>query len=255
MCLINFHIHEHPTYKLIIAANRDEFYERPTAQAHFWDDNNTILAGRDLRQMGTWLGVSKQGRFAALTNIRDPKQNESNKRSRGEIVSNYLTSSLSPIEYLEQLHTQHDQYNGFNVLVGNQEHLYYYNNLNMQMTRIPNGTHGVSNHLLNTPWPKVTQGKVLLHQYVSSQKTIRINDLFEILGNQHKAEDLNLPQTGVGIELERELSPLFIKTETYGTRSSTVVLIDKDDQVTFAERTYDHGNFTDEQQFSFHIQS
>src|SRR5690625_3807799 len=109
MCLINFHIHDHPTYKLIIAANRDEFYERPTAEAHFWDDKNTILAGRDLRQMGTWLGVSKQGRIAALTNIRDPQQNEMNKTSRGEIVSNYLASSLSPEEYLERLHAQHDQ--------------------------------------------------------------------------------------------------------------------------------------------------
>lgn len=204
--------------------------------------------------MGTWLGVSKQGRIAALTNIRDPQQNEMNKTSRGEIVSNYLASSLSPEEYLERLHTQHDQYNGFNILVGDQEQLYHYNNLNKQMTCIPHGTHGVSNHLLNTPWPKVIKGKELLHQYVSSREILDINDLFEILANQLKANDIDLPETGVGIELERELSPLFIKTESYGTRSSTVVLVDKNDKLTFAERTYDHGQIKGEQRFSFQIQ-
>src|SRR5699024_8455924 len=110
MCLINFHFQDHPHYKLIVAANRDEFYNRPTAPAQFWADEPTILAGRDLKQMGTWLGITRQGRFAALTNFRDPFGHSTNKRTRGEIITNYLTSHLSPEEYLATIHEKRDNY-------------------------------------------------------------------------------------------------------------------------------------------------
>src|SRR5699024_3022240 len=159
MCLINFHLQDHPHYKLIVAANRDEFYERPTAQAHFWQDKPYVLAGRDMVQSGTWLGVTKQGRFAALTNFRSAEQVNEDKISRGEIVNNHLEASMQPQVFGQYLLERQDQYDGFNVIVGNQEALFYYSNRHGEVTKVTEGTHGLSNHLLNTPWPKVIKGK------------------------------------------------------------------------------------------------
>lgn len=253
MCLINFHLQDHPQYKLVIAANRDELYNRPAAPAHFWEDEPTILAGRDLEQMGTWLGITKHGRFAALTNFRDPTQHRPNKRTRGEVITNFLTSRLSPEKYLRTIHKMRDEYNGFNVLVGNSDQLFYYNNLEAEIQEVPNGTHGLSNHLLNTPWPKVTKGKDQLRNYVMNHVHLDIEHLFTILANDGQAADHLLPSTGVGIVLERKLSPLFIKTPDYGTRCSTVILIDHNNRVTFAERTYQDGVFANDLTFSFQI--
>lgn len=255
MCLINFHLHDHPDYKLIIAANRDEAYERPTAPAHFWKDDPHILAGRDLLQMGTWLGITKAGRFAALTNFRDfPKTNMKREMvSRGEIVQNYLAGNMDPEDYLRSIHKNKDQYDGFNVLVGHADQLFYYNNIEMKIIEISAGTHGVSNHMLNTPWPKVVRGKQRLREYIMEQKEVNPNILFDILADDVQAQDEDLPETGVGLDLERKLSPLFIKTAHYGTRSSTVLLIDKNYQLTFIERTYKNGEFLVDKEFSFKI--
>ncbi len=253
MCLINFHFQDHPKYKLIIAANRDEFYERPTAEAHFWEDKPMILAGRDLKQMGTWLGISKNGRFAALTNFRDPSQMKGDKVSRGEIVSNYLETDISPQAYLESLHENKERYEGFNVLVGSPDQLFYYSNIQGKIYEIPSGTHGLCNHLLNTPWPKVMKGKDALQKVVQQQRKVESSDLFSLLSDNEEAEDIHLPNTGVPLELERKLSPLFIKTPDYGTRSSTILTVDYDNQVTFIERTYEKGEFSKENRFVFQI--
>lgn len=253
MCLINFQFHEHPKYKLIVAANRDEFYGRPTAAAHFWEDEPSILAGRDLLQMGTWLGITKQGRFAALTNFRDPAEMGAGKVSRGEIVQNYLAGNTSSEKFLETLHKEKDNYTGFNLLVGNPDELFYYSNMQGKIIEVSTGTHGLSNHLLNTPWPKVTKGKNNLQSYVSGQEKVEVDALFKLLSDEEIAEDVDLPQTGVGLELERQLSPLFIKTPDYGTRSSSVLLVDKDNHFTFAERTYEHGELTKENYFAFQV--
>lgn len=255
MCLINFHLQDHPNYELIIAANRDEAYDRPTAPAHFWEDEPMILAGRDLKQMGTWFGITKTGRFAALTNYRDFNK-PTNKRklvSRGEIIHNFLAGSMKPEEYLQMIHEIKEQYDGFNVIVGNPHELYYYNNIAQEIKRIPTGTHSVSNHMLNTSWPKVINGKQRLKKYVLNQKKIDPNVLLDLLADNTEAKDNELPDTGIGLELERKLSPLFIKTEHYGTRSSTVLLIDKQQHVTFIERTYKNGIFQSDQTFAFHI--
>ena len=201
MCLINFQFQEHPNYKLIVAANRDEFYKRPTAPAHYWEDEPTILAGRDLLQMGTWLGITKQGRFAALTNYRDPAHMTNDKTSRGEIISNYLVGDVSPMDYLKSLNLKKEDYNGFNLIIGNPDQLLYYNNIEGEIVNIPAGTHGLSNHFLNTPWPKVTNGKKMLHDYVMKQELVQPNELFEILSNTEITEDLYLPKTGIDIEL------------------------------------------------------
>lgn len=254
MCLINFHFHDHPKYKLIVAANRDESYMRPTASAQFWEDDTSILAGRDLLQGGTWLGISKNGRFAALTNYRDPSLPVKGQISRGDIVREFLSANIEPFDYINKLAKNRELYDGFNVIVGTSEQLYHYNNILDETNAITPGTHSLSNHTLNTPWPKVLAGKKRLREYVSiTPNNVDMNPLFEILSDQNFAEDKNLPQTGVGIEMERMLSPLFIKSRTYGTRSSTVVLIDKENTVTFAERVFVEGEFYKEKRFDFKI--
>lgn len=254
MCIISFHVQNHPTYKLIIAANRDEFYARPTKNAHFWEDEPSILAGRDLKEMGTWLGITKQGRFAALTNYRDPQLEKNNKISRGSIITNFLTSDIDAPEYLAALRDNKDNYNGFNVIAGTVDDLYYYGNQQEKIMKLDAGTYSVSNHLLNTPWPKVKKASEMLHQYVSTHEKVEHSALFSQLHYSEIAEDELLPETGVGIELERQLSPIFIKTDNYGTRSSTVLLVTHDNDVLFVEQTYNDGSFKQEQTFTFSIQ-
>ena len=253
MCLINFQFQTHPNYKLIVAANRDEFYERPTAPAQLWEDHPNILAGRDLLKRGTWLGITKKGRFAALTNFRDPNQVEDGKKSRGKIVKQFLTSNTSPQNFLKHLQESKDDYVGFNLIVGNPEELYYYNNIGNEITKITPGTYGLSNHFLNTPWPKVVKGRKRLNNYVSQQSIIQPEPLFEMLTDRTEAPDQNLPNTGVGIELERKLSPLFIQTSDYGTRSSTVLFIDQHNDMTFVERTYNQESLIDEKRYRFQL--
>lgn len=254
MCLINFSYLKHPNYKLIVAANRDEFYGRPTAPAHFWQDQPSVLAGRDLEKYGTWLGVTKQGRFAALTNYRSPTHMQAKLHSRGKIVSNYLTGNMTPENYIHAIQQKSSQYSGFNLLLGDANHLMYYNNIDETNVHVDTGTHSLSNHFLNTPWPKVKKGKSLLNTYVMDQQTIDPEVLFTILANDEQADDLNLPDTGVGLSLERQLSPLFIDFDQYGTRCSTVLLITTDDELTFIERTFHHRKFIGEEKFSFTIQ-
>ena len=251
MCLINFQYKKHPKYKLVVAANRDEFYGRPAREAHFWDDVPDILAGRDLSQMGTWLGVTKSGRFAALTNFRDPSLPETGKISRGALVKEFLASVSDPETFLKTL--EPDAYTGFNVLLGDGEKLFYYNNLEQEIAEVSPGTHGLSNHFLNTPWPKVVKGKTRLESYLEKSIEADPDDLFEILRDTEQAADPHLPVTGVGLEFERMLSPIFIKTPDYGTRSATVLLVDYDNNVTFAERVYEKGEFSGQQLFEFSI--
>lgn len=255
MCIVNFHFQDHPRYKLIIAANRDEFYERPTEKLHFWEDKPNILAGRDLEANGTWLGMSKDGKFATLTNYRDVKYMKKNdKRSRGDIVTNFLTNDIHPEQYLQQLHERRDQYNGFNVIVGDADNLYYYGNEQGKIIKIEPGTHSLSNQLLNTPWPKVVRAKSLLNNYVSKNEIINPENLFTILKNDIIAPDEDLPNTGVGLALERDLSPIFIRTDGYGTRVSTVILISHDNEVEYIERTFNDGEFKREEAYKFTIQ-
>ncbi len=251
VCLINFHYQNHPIYKLIVVANRDEEYNRPTKEAHFWEDEPMILAGRDLHQMGTWLGVTKTGKFAALTNYRDPSLPVAPK-SRGEIVTDFLTKDLNPEEFIQLLKENRADYGGYNVLIGNGDVLYHYNNVLDESNPILPGTYSLSNASLNTPWPKVTKGKNTLQQIVTDKNGLfKIEELFEMMTNHAFASDEELPNTGVGIELERLLSPMFIQIPQYGTRCSTVVLISHQNQITFVERTFDEGNLKFERKFEF----
>ncbi len=252
MCLINFQLNDHPIYKLVMIANRDEFYMRPTESAHFWKDEPQVLAGRDLMQMGTWLGVNKAGRIAALTNFRDPSAPEANKISRGSIVRHFLSTEMDPRLFLENLIPE--DYAGFNILAGDTNRLFYYNNLEAKTSEIESGIHGLSNHFLDTPWPKVVKGNMYLERYLSETEEVSMNDLFEILQDAEESADIDLPNTGIGTEFERILSPMFIKTPEYGTRSSTVVLISHDDEISFAERVYNSGNLQEDNRFKFFIE-
>ncbi len=239
MCLLLLAIKSHPRYKLILAANRDEYYERPTAQADFWEESPWLLAGRDLRAGGTWLGISTEGRIAAITNYRDPASVRDNAPSRGELVSRFLLEREGPSEYLERLEQEGPDYNGFNLVFGDKDTLYWYSNRGDSGRLLGPGIHGLSNHLLDTPWPKVIRGKTGMATLLSGGRDLDGEELFTLLLDRHMAEDESLPDTGVGLLWERILSPLFITSPHYGTRSSTLMLIDQDDRVSFVERTFD----------------
>ena len=241
MCLILFAKNVHPKYKFILAANRDEFYDRPTSPAKFWDEAPDLLAGKDLVHGGTWLGITKTGRFATVTNYRNPNQ-PNGKRSRGELVSDFLLGTKSVSEYLADVENLSDEYTGFNLLVGDfsndKNEVAYFSNRGDGVKHLETGIYGLSNHLLDSPWQKVLHGKKSFGEIISNQNEISLTSLFNILQNKTIAKDEDLPNTGVGLERERILSPMFIETPIYGTRCSTVLLIGNDNSVTFAEKSF-----------------
>lgn len=237
MCLILFANNVHPKYKLIVAANRDEFYQRPTAPAYFWEDNPEILAGRDLEKKGTWMGVTKSGRFAALTNYRNPNEVTEGKRSRGELVSDSLKHHGDIKEYMKSLGKNNELYPGYNLLSGDGDNLYYYSNVGQVLQKVTPGVYGVSNHLLNTEWPKVQAGKEGLAAILNTDHEDYVEPLLTLLQKADQAPDEKLPQTGVSLEWERILSPMFIKSEGYGTRSSTVLLM-SEKEIHYVERVF-----------------
>lgn len=237
MCLIIFSYKNHPKYKLIFASNRDEFYDRPTSALSWWRGRRNILAGQDKKNGGTWLGLAKDLRLAAITNFRDLKNVSENAPSRGLLVRNFLESDETPLQYLENIKEKGAKYNGFNLIVGNKSCLYYYSNVNNTIVKIKAGLHGLSNKFLNTPWPKVQKGKNEFEK-ILKQKEPYSDMIFELLKDTSKPPDNQLPDTGVGLDLERVLSPLFIKSKVYGTRASSIVLIDNLDNVTFIEKSY-----------------
>lgn len=240
MCLLVFSYKQHPKYDFIFAANRDEFYERPTRPAQFWEKYPSVLAGKDMEAGGTWMGVTKDGKFSALTNYRDPSTLKENAPSRGHLVLHYLTENISPKNYMSQVDEKAEKYNGFNLLAGTMNRLMYYSNQQKKVTKILPGLYGLSNKLLDTPWPKVQHAKADLHEIINSGK-ISDQALFDLLKYDQPAPDKELPDTGIPKELERAVSPVFIKTENYGTRSSTILLIDKSGHITFEERRFKKG--------------
>ena len=238
MCLILFAYKVHPSYNLILAANRDEFYERPSSPADFREDAPQVLAGRDLQEGGTWMGIDRAGRFAAITNYRDPASWKNIAPSRGGLVSSYLCGNQSPDEYSDKISRQAQLYNGYNLILGDRHDLLAYSNRGEKQKLKP-GIYGLSNHLLNTPWPKVSRGKKLL-KAVLDKKGAELEDaLFAVLADRKLPADSKLPDTGIGVEWERVLSSIFIASPIYGTRSSTILLIGKNGRVKFVEKVYD----------------
>lgn len=236
MCLILLAWQAHPDYPLVVAANRDEFFSRRTAAADFWEDAPNVLAGRDLEAGGTWLGVTRNGRFAALTNYRDPAQNRMGAPSRGELTRRFLAGRQSAEDYLQELESCADRYNGFNLIFGDLDGLWCFSNCGEGEQALVPGMYGLSNHLLDTPWPKVARGKSALNGAL--QALPNEAPLFALLRDDSIAPDDALPRTGVSLEWERLLSAAFVRSPQYGTRSATVLLRDRSGWVRFIEQGF-----------------
>lgn len=241
MCLILFAYRTHPSYRMIVAANRDESYARPTEPAGFWADAPEVLAGRDLLHGGTWLGITRDGRFAAVSNYREGPGAQSRGPSRGRLVADYLLGNAEPAAYLGRIAAEQTRYPGFNLIAGDSGALYYFSNRSTDMRRLEPGLYGLSNALLDTPWPKVEAGKTLLLKQIQPRREPQVEALLAGLTDSRVPADAQLPDTGVGLEHERTLAPLFIRGTDYGTRSSTVLLVDYAGGVQFVERSYDPG--------------
>ncbi len=240
MCLIVFAYDCHPEYRLILGANRDEYRDRPADPAGFWHAAPHLLAGRDRQAGGTWLGVTTEGKVAAITNYRDPRQQILNPPSRGSLVTGFLQNKTVTVEKFQQTLTRHGGlYDGFNLLYGTVDDLHYFTNRGGSSGPVTPGIHGLSNHLLDTRWPKVTVARSRLKSRLQFNH-IDPEQLFEDLSDPAPFASDMLPDTGVGPERERLLSPIFIADKDYGTRSTTVLLVNRSGGVTFIERTFDY---------------
>lgn len=235
MCLIVLAWKARADLPLVVAANRDEWRDRPTQPAHWWPEHPDLLAGRDLQAGGTWMGVTRAGRFAAVTNFRDPGDKRSSARSRGNLVTEYLAGGDSPRDFLAALVARAGEFNGFNLIVGDRASLCYFSSREAEARAIEPGIHGLSNHLLDEPWPKVVRARTAM------QQALRESDpaprLFAALADPAGAADGELPDTGVGIAWERRLASPLITGADYGTRSSTVLTATNEGALRFEERS------------------
>ena len=234
MCLIVFAWRPDHPQPLIVAANRDEFYARPTQPLAQWPHAPGVHAGRDLEAGGTWLGIGANGRFAALTNIRDPGQPASLK-SRGELVAGFLTGEMSIDDYLSDVVGRSQEYAGFNLLVGNANELWHFNARNSEAVMLAPGVYGLSNAGLDTPWPKVLKAKAALSEQLDDPQP---EALLAILSDAQTAPFIELPDTGVGLATETLLSSVFIASPTYGTRASTALIVQADGSRLMVERSF-----------------
>ncbi|WP_300436454.1 NRDE family protein [Zoogloea sp.] len=236
MCLILVAWRVHPDYPLVVAANRDEFFARPAAEAAWWKDAKNVFAGRDLEAGGTWLGLARDGRFAGLTNFRDPPRNRNDAPSRGALVADFLTGGESTAAALARLQTQGPRYNAFNLFVSDGNSLGIYESASGSARILEPGIYALSNHLLDTPWPKVTAGKSRLARALRALPDD--TPLRELLRDDRPAPDAALPRTGVSLAWERMLSSAFIRAPGYGTRCSTVITRDRHGWMHVTESTW-----------------
>lgn len=250
MCLIIFAYQMDTRFPLVVAANRDELFSRPTSQAALWTDEESgqqILSGRDKQAGGTWLGTTQNGRFAAVTNIRDPSQTERRPRSRGDLTRQFLGSNHTPAEYCSLLAENYNQFAGYNLLVGDSSSLIYVNNHEEKIWELEPGIYGLSNGLLNSSWPKVDKGKTRLQALLEHPEQLTLDALLSMMGDRSQAEDADLPDTGIGIDIERKLSSAFILNpeREYGTLCSTAVIVEQSGATRFSEQNFDSlGNKT-----------
>jgi uncharacterized protein with NRDE domain len=235
MCLLFYCRDAHDEFPFILLANRDEYYERPTRAAGFWPEEPAILAGQDLRRNGTWLGITRSGRWAALTNFRELSE-PACRRSRGDIVRDYLAGGRSARDFACELERIGSEFDGFNLLFGDGDDSLWFSNRGGSLHKLGPGVYGLSNHLLETPWPKVAEGKRELRAQLDRE--LVTDRLFTVLTDRTVYED-DLPDTGLDPDLERMLSSAFITSSRYGTRSSTLIMINRRRKVYFEERTYD----------------
>ncbi len=242
MCLILFAWKVRADAPLIVAANRDEWHRRPAAAATWWTSHPNILAGQDLEARGTWLGVTREGKFAAITNFREPSHKKSTAPSRGQLAVDYLGGHQKPYEFLEELATCARDYNGFNLLLADRENMFCFSSVENKIEEVEPGIHGLSNRALNTPWPKVEIGRAALGAAIEAKTPENLvpERLLTILSNDTRAADGALPNTGVGLDWERKLSSALIVSADYGTRCSTIFIAGA--KSTFAEHTRDQSS-------------
>jgi uncharacterized protein with NRDE domain len=239
MCLLLIAWKTHPRYRLILAGNRDEFHDRPAAPLNWWQDDPRILAGRDLKAGGTWLGVARSGRFGVVTNYRDLQAPIEGAPSRGNLVPRFLTGATSPKEFLDDLRGAAMRYSGFNLLVGGSRALYYFSNRGPKApTALAPGIYGLSNHLLNTPWPKLTRTRERFTELLK-EPDVAPEALFAVLADREQAPPDNLPSTGLPADWERVVSAPFIVNERYGTRCSSVLMVERTGRTILHERRFD----------------
>jgi uncharacterized protein with NRDE domain len=245
MCLLVLAWNSHPRYRLIVAANRDEFHDRPTAPLGWWPDDPRILAGRDLRGAGTWMGAARSGRFGVVTNFRELERPAENAPSRGDLVTRFLSGATSTEEYLDDLSNRAPRYAGFNVLLGGPRSLHYYSNRHeLGAKPLASGIYGLSNHRLDSPWPKLLRTRTRLAELIATDR-VEPQGLFSLLADRTPAELDEMPDTGLPPEWERALSSPFVVHERYGTRCSTVMFVEHDGRTTVSERRFDSsGNTT-----------
>jgi uncharacterized protein with NRDE domain len=245
MCLVLFAWKTHPKYSLIVASNRDEYHNRPSALAHRWTTDPNITAGQDLEQLGTWMGVTGSGRWAVVTNFREATTIKESKKSRGHLTTGFLSGGMSPESYVSALKSNLTDYRGFNLIVGDRSSIKYITNRQTEEKKPEAsikkpGIYGLSNHLLNTHWPKVVRGKTHLQQLINKNEVIQFEDVMDFMSDTTKPSDKSLPNTGVTLDQERILSPMFIKTPDYGTRATSLLLIDNNSsEIQFSEATFD----------------
>lgn len=238
MCLILIAFRASAKYPLVIAANRDEAYSRRALPAGPWEDCAGVYGGRDLEAGGAWLAVSERTRYAALTNFRQGAQRDRSLRSRGELVKDYVCGEASPAVYLDAVQRRNAEYNGFSMLAGDARELYFYSNRGNGVLRVAPGVHGLSNHLLNEPWPKVINGVAALESWLALDAETLAARLYDYLADRSTAPDHLLPSTGVDRERERALSAAFIADDRYGTRASSVIIAHANGDTYFGERAF-----------------
>ena len=239
MCLIAFALNEHPQYPLILIANRDEFFARPTDYAAFWENHPDVLAGKDLKGGGTWMGVNKQGKIAAVTNYRDPQNINETAKTRGDLTKDFLIGDLSAEAHMMNVAKESSLYNGFNLLLFENGGGFHFSNYGKNIRHMSNGIFGLSNAVLDTPWPKLEKLKRNLSEAIAGD--FDSSAMFDLLQDNEKAADEDLPKTGVPYEWEKALSSICIKTENYGTCCSTIITIDHQGVLSFMEKSYPVG--------------
>ncbi len=240
MCLILIAHRADPRYRLVVAANRDEFFRRPTAPADYWSDAPHVLGGRDLEKGGTWLGIATDGRWAAVTNFRDGTSPEPGTGSRGGLVAGYLCGSARAQAYVASMEQCAHEYHGFNLLAGDGAGVHYLSNKDDGPIMLAPGVYGLSNHLLDSSWPKVERGKLAVREVLAgtAKPDKLIETMLAALSDRNIAEERALPSTGISKDWEKLLSATFIGAPGYGTRASTVLLIDREGEVHFRERSF-----------------
>ncbi len=253
MCVLFFAIKQHPKYPVIICANRDEFHQRPTQAMHWWSENNkqdAILAGKDLQAGGSWLGLTKQGRFSALTNFRQPQDFDEHKKSRGCLVVNALAKP--DVQLTTELKESSNHYNGFTLVYGQLNHLMCFDSVSQKQCVLNEGFHSMSNGALHDIWPKMSLGLAQLSNTISSAKMqpLTIEKLFILMKNHQQAQVEHLPQTGIPTDWEHLLSSIFIISPEYGTRTTNIITLDNQGNINVYDRSYNaQGEYVSTQEF------